>query len=278
MAFTFAVYTSDPNLLECELARLAPQVELPASERLNAAGVGSYAQDEVLLRRFPLGSPPRTLSELSPKHPSEALLYHAGLLKAGASVEENTQPLRFKNWLYCQLGDIKSYDRVRLKLQDELLGILQGHAQGELDADGGFGLFLQGLRQLGPWDGFRPPARQIAQCLLSAGQRLQALSSEVGAYPPDFSLLATHPQALVAARLGDEPLWYTRLEGSDVCLRCGTGVNHIVPTPKLRAHLQRRTVAVASKVSKPAGWLEIPKQTALAVDAAAQVFSVGPST
>src|SRR5262249_62100560 len=77
MSVAFAVFTSDPNLLACELQRLAEQVALVNGDRQNAVGVGHYGSDEVLLQRYRFDGPPREVWKLMPQPESEALVYHA---------------------------------------------------------------------------------------------------------------------------------------------------------------------------------------------------------
>src|SRR4051794_10218951 len=130
MGFTFALFTSDPNLLECEVRRLWAHLPLPKTERFNAAAVGSYAQDQVLLRRFGSGGLPTSLLELLPNSHSEALVYHAQSLPLGASIEDSTQPFRFRNWLFCQEGEVREYPALRSRLVAELPGFLQTQMRG----------------------------------------------------------------------------------------------------------------------------------------------------
>ena len=67
MAVAFSVFTSDPNLLACELRRLSEQVALVNGDRQNAVGVGHYGSDEVLLQRYRFDGPPREVWTLMPR-------------------------------------------------------------------------------------------------------------------------------------------------------------------------------------------------------------------
>jgi hypothetical protein len=90
----------------------------------------------------------------------------------------------------------------------------------------------------------------------------------------DFSLLACNEELLVAAGFGRQRLSYTLLEGSDCCQVCGSPPTYKVLERKLRAHVKRRTVAVSSWTSCPAGWMEVPPGTALTVDSGLNVHFV----
>jgi hypothetical protein len=266
MSAAFALFTSDPNLLGCVLHRLEGQVSLAGSESLNAAGVGSYALDDVLLRRYSQGRLPRTLQDLLPHEKSEALLYRGQVLPLGMSPESG-QPLRYREWLFCQLGTVHAFAELKPKLEAELPDYLQrtpGHAtEGEV----AFALFLKYLREAERADDRTLEPSLIAQMLGQASRRIQQLSTAAGAARlSSINLIASNQQALVATRLGETPLHYTLLEGSERCDVCGLTAATPSTAPKIRAHLRQRTVAVASHVAQPAGWVELPSGSALAVD------------
>src|SRR5687767_6841946 len=67
MSVAFAVFTSDPNLLACELSRLSAQVTLVNGDRVSALGVGHYASDELLLQQYRSEGPPREVWRLIPQ-------------------------------------------------------------------------------------------------------------------------------------------------------------------------------------------------------------------
>src|SRR6478735_4211823 len=110
MSVVLAVLTSDPNLLKCELARLEGQVVLQAEPKANAVGVGAYEDGEVLLRRLSSDAG-LTVGSLAPPHESGALLFHAGRLPVGLSLEDNTQPFRSRGWLFAHQGALNGFDR-----------------------------------------------------------------------------------------------------------------------------------------------------------------------
>src|SRR5919197_4116360 len=107
MPFAIGVFTSDPNLLRCELARLGAEVILGGQEE-EPMGAGWYAEDAVLLQRYSARVRPRRLDHLGGVLESEALLVHAGPLPLGMSLEENTQPFRYRHWLFALQGAIGS--------------------------------------------------------------------------------------------------------------------------------------------------------------------------
>lgn len=267
MPVAFAVFTSDPNLLACELHRLAEQVALVNGDKHNAVGVGHYGSDEVLLQRYRFEGPPREVWTLLPQPESEALVYHAGPLRPGDSLEESAQPYRFRHWLFCHVGAINEWPGVRALLPAEVPEYLLRQLPGEHQAEAAFGLFLKQLRDAGRMDDRLLDAQDAARLLGKSVVRLQALASQAGAARTSrLDVIATNQQMLLAARSGDAPLHYRLLEGIGRCDRCGITESSPEIDPKVLAHRRVRTVAVATNLTKPSGWLEVSKGTVLAAD------------
>src|SRR6266849_3704621 len=233
MSIAFSVFTSDPNLLRCELYRLKHLVSL--SERpLNAAGVGSYSQEEVLLQRYPgAGVHPSSLFSSWDKLESEALLYHATMLPLGVSLEENTQPFRYHRWLFCHNGQIGGFASIRTRLIEMLPDHLQRQLSGDTESEVAFALFLKFLRDTGRTD--------------------------------DVVLEPALAAQLIATRHGPDPLHYLLLEGSARCERCGIEISSPDARPLVRAHRRRRSIAIASHLLDSTGWMQIPDGATIAV-------------
>ena len=271
MSVVLAVLTSDPNLLPCELHRLAGQVALQGEPRPNAVGVGAYAQDEVLLRRFP-GDTALSLPGLAPPHESEALVYHGGRLPVGMSLEENTQPFRARHWLFAHQGALSGFEQLRGTLMDSLPDFLQRQVRGATDSEVAFALFLKHLRETGHSDDPTLGAEVAARKLADTARELERLTAASGAARAStLNFVATNGHVLVATRSGELPLYYTRLEGTDRCEVHGITPSTPETQPGVSEHRRRLTVVVASHVKKTSGWVELPRGTTLAVSEDLQV-------
>ncbi|QSQ27712.1 class II glutamine amidotransferase [Pyxidicoccus parkwayensis] len=271
MSVVLAALTSDPNLLHCELHRLASQVLLQGEQRSNAVGVGAYAQDEVLLRRF-AGDGEPTLDSLAPPHESEALLFHGARLPLGLSLEDNTQPFRARRWLFAHQGSVHGFERLRAGLMASLPEHLQRLVRGGTDSEVLFALFLRHLRDVGRTDDPRLEAALAGHLLADTAREVAKASADTGiARTSTLNLVATNGSLLVACRFGEAPLFYTRLEGSAECERCGLTAGTPETLPAVGAHRRRRTVVVASHLKRHAGWVELPQGTTLAVGPDLQV-------
>ena len=271
MSVVFAALTSDPNLLRCELHRLASQVLLQGEQRSNAVGVGAYAQDEVLLRRF-ASDGELTLDSLAPPHESDALLFHAGRLPVGLSLEDNTQPFRARRWLFAHQGAVNGFDQLRAPLMASLPDHLQRQVRGGTDSEVLFALFLRHLRDLGRTDDPRLEAAVAGRLLADTAREVAKVAAGAGVTRTStLNLVATNGFVLAACRFGEQPLFYTRLEGSAECELCGVTSATPETQPAVGAHRRRRTVVVASHLKRPSGWVELPQGSTLVVGPDLQV-------
>ena len=277
MSVALAVLTSDPNLVRCELHRLEGQVSLqPEEGRSNAVGIGAYAQDDVLLRRFPRDAN-LTLASLAPPHETEALLFHGRRLPVGLSLEENTQPFRSRRWLFAHQGGLEDFASVRAALLAEVPDFLRRQIRGETDSEVAFALFLKRLWDTGHADDPRVEPERVGQALADTARALSQASARAGAARTStVNLLATNGYLLAATRLGSRPLYSTRLEGTDTCEVCGLTPHSPDTLPAVAAHRRRHSVVVATHLKRPAGWVELAEGSTLVVGPDLRVHHLSP--
>lgn len=269
MSIAFGLYITDPNLLGCQLHRLGKEVQLSGAQEqppLNAVGVGAWADDTVLIHRLPFNALPSQPSELGQLGKSQVMLFHARALPVGMSLEDNTQPFRFRHWLFAQVGELSAYRSFKQRLWDELPEHLKRHVRGETDGEVAFALFLKGLRDTGRTDDRALEPGQVLEVLGAAARHLERLSREAAPERPvNLTLFASNEDVLAAVRLGESPLYLKTLEGQPRC-----EVHRMQPSsphdePLLRAHERCRAVALATRVPDPAGWTLIEAGHGVAV-------------
>jgi glutamine amidotransferase len=262
MSKLLGLYTSDPYLVRCELQRVTS--ELTAATAGEAVGVGAYEDDVVLSRRYGPGAGRR---ELWAVPESDAVLMHAQTLALGASAEDEAQPFRYRQWLFAHVGAVEAADRVREMVMAQIPDFLARHVRGSGLGEAVFALFLKGLRDLGRLDDPQLEASLVAVMLNKTAKQVAALATEAGAaHRGTLNVAATNGRLLVAVRQGPQPLYYRLLEGEGTCERCGIDGMGKDSESLVREHRRRRSVAVASDVSRRNGWLELPDGAAIAVD------------
>ncbi len=266
MAVTVAVLTSHPSLLPCQLRRLSAQVHLhPEAARVSTVGVGSAFDDTLLLRRYASAEAPRSLADPAFGDPAAALVYRGEFLHPSASAEDTGQPLRLGRWLFAQDGHLEAWPAVQVWVEAELPPHLVTQLGARTLGAAAFGLFLKGMRALERSDADVPPP-DAARVLLQAARALaQRAAAEGAARAARLLLLATDARCLLAARLGEFPVYFRLLEGSADCGRCQLGTSTRGREEAVRAHLQARAVVVATAPEPGAHWLELKEGQALAV-------------
>jgi glutamine amidotransferase len=274
MGALVAVLQNDSNLLRCQLIRLRNHVRLEIGDAPpDAYGYGYYAAGgQVLLGKRPTGAPaPLSLPDLVGRVDSEAVLVQARRATVGKAKDENTQPFRFRRWLFVHDGTIESWDRVKPRLVSALPDFLRRNIMGETDSEHAFMWFLKLLRDEGQLDDLDLDAQVAGRALGRAVRQIEAWTREVGEQKPSrLCFVATNGRILVATRRGG-PLFYALLEGIVPCEVDGIDLNTPESDPRVRPHRRVKAVCFASKLAAPNGFIEVPEGSVVSVSRSLQV-------
>jgi glutamine amidotransferase len=273
MGALVAIHQSDPNLLRCQVARLDAHVALSDPDRLpDAYGFGHYGGGSVLLGKRPTGaSHALGLAELVGQLEAESLLVHARYATIGKAKDENTQPFRFRRWLFAHTGTVEAFDRVRPRLMAALPDFLRRNIMGETDSEHVFTWFLKLLKDEGRIDDLDLDAGTAARALAGTIRQVDTWAREAGAQRPSrLDLVATNGRIMVAARRGG-PLHYALLEGIVPCPLHGIDKATPESDPQLRPHRKVKAVAFASRLRAPNGFIEVPDGSVVAVSRTLQL-------
>ncbi len=273
MGALVAILQSDPNLLRCQLKRLEAHASLQDGDRLpDAYGFGHYSGGSVLLGKRPTGAPTAlSLPELVGKIDSEALLVHARRATVGKAKDENTQPFRFRRWLFAHDGTIEGFDRVRPKLIGALPDFLRRNLQGDTDSEHAFLWFLKMLKDEARIDDLDLDAQVAGRALARTVKQIEAWCREVGEQRPSrLTFVATNGRIMAATRRGG-PLHYALLEGIVPCPLHGIEVSTPESEPAVRPHRRAKAVAFATRLAQPSGFIEVPEGSTVSVSRSLQV-------
>src|SRR2546430_153966 len=236
-----AIHHTDASLLPCLLRRLKGRATLGPPE--NAAGLGFFQSDDVLVRKRPVAGTP-TFEKLTEGVESEAAVIATGSLTR-AFAEESTFPLRFKRWLFAFGGNPAPLGPAHGALIADLPDSLRRAARGASAAAALFFTFLSRLRDAGQLDNVDVSADGTAKALAAAVGAAERAFEKDGARLPPLAALATNGRVIAALRRG-HPLWVTRIDGLEECARCEIGPGSKELDPRTRAHRAVRAVVVLS--------------------------------
>jgi glutamine amidotransferase len=272
-----AILQNDPNLLRCQVKRLERYVSLTDGDRLpDAYGFGHYANGSVLLGKRPTGAPSElSLAELVGRVDSEALLVHARRATVGKAKDENTQPFRYRRWLFAHDGTIEAFDQVKPLLVAALPDFLRRNIMGDTDTEHAFMWFLKLLRDEGGLDDLDLDPQTAGRALARTVRQIDAWSRQVAAQRPSrLTFVATNGRIMVATRRGG-PLHYALLEGIVPCALDEIDLSTPESDPRVRPHRRAKAVAFATRLRSQNGFIEVPEGSVVAVSRSLQVSVSG---
>jgi predicted glutamine amidotransferase len=259
MSRLFAVVINDPQRLACAL--YPTRETLVARGAPEGWGLACYQGGEVLLQRHPK---PRTapldffqqVKELR----TDYVVGH--VMDAGGPAKlENTQPFRFRSWVYAQSGGAELAE-VRAQILEHVPDFLRRNLRAQTVPEHLFHVLLAFLHDANRLDDPNLRVADAAGALRGALLLAQRVAGQLpsGAMP-SMNVAATNGRILLAARSG-RPMWLRQVSGIVDCRLCGETLAEEAKRDRRKtSHEHVRAVVIASEPEKiPAeeGWEEIP--------------------
>lgn len=229
------------------------------SERLGW-GVGFYQGGEVLLRRRPMDN--RSVIEVAPLTRdvrTDALIGNVRAISFGEPRTQNTQPFRYRNWLFAHHGTVEKFDRMRERLAESIPDFLRRNVRGETDSELAFHLFLSFLHDAGKLRG-PTPAAAITDALRGTLALLDRLAREEG----------TDHAGAMGLLVSDGELIVGLTRGADMAYRPVRGENDIealLPEDGMRRRrlpdmaLVRFNIVISGLTEARHGWTKMPERS-----------------
>lgn len=258
MAQLVALLQSDASLLRCQLRRLDTAIDLGAVPG-KAVGVGYYENGKVLVRKRPASPQTTSLERLASDVRSEFLMAACHGVSPHGFREEDTEPYRFRNWVFAGTGRIVPLGE-RASILASLPAVLRRGVVGPSDAELAFMVALAHVysESRTPEHPDLPP-EIAADALKHALSRLDEQALTAGAPRPQTCALLSNGRMIVAVRRG-RPLSYGLIEGFNECTVCGIDRTTNPSDPRVKPHRLVKAVALASRPKKNGvQWVEIPE-------------------
>ncbi|MBN2195604.1 MAG: class II glutamine amidotransferase [Polyangiaceae bacterium] len=176
-------------------------------------GVGFYQNGEVLLRRRPSDDRPLIdLTESGIEMRTDAVIGHVREACVGALRTENTQPFRYRSWLFAQRGTVHGFDRLGPRLLDNVATFLRPNVRGDTDAELVCYVFLSFLHDANELDAPRTEHPHVVEALRASIALVDRLSAEEGYPENDLDLLVSNGESIYAVH-GAGGMGYRELAG-----------------------------------------------------------------
>jgi predicted glutamine amidotransferase len=212
-------------------------------------GLGYAQSGEILVSRSPrLRSEDVDFRAAIEGLRSDCVIAHA-CAPDGLSGTTNTQPFRYRQWMFAQDGCTATSPEIRAALSEHIPDFLQRDIRGKTVSEDVFHLFLAHLHRAGSVDVHLAPERSLEL----VGETLRTWHAAVRQAGVDIGLgniMLSNGRSFLAIRLA-QPLYLRRLT---------------VPAPRAGRDDSFRGVLVVSATDNPGeGFEEIPRQAALRV-------------
>lgn len=256
MAQLVAILLSDPALLPCVLRRVEGAVDLRAGAG-KALGVGYFENGKVLLRKRPAPAEV-SLGQLAGDVKSELLVAAAHGVGVAGFREEDTEPYRFRGWVFAGTGRIVPLGE-RQAVLASLPEHLQRGVQGPSDAELAFVATLARIQEDSrALDRFDLDPDVAAQGLAVTLGLLDERARAAGVPLPQTTAVLSNGRMIAAVRRG-RPLSYSLIEGLQACDVCGLDRTATETDPRARPHRLVKAVVLATRPkSDGLQWIEIP--------------------
>lgn len=162
-------------------------------------GIGFYQSGEMLLRRRPIDDHDvLDLATAAEQVRTDLLLAHIRRPTVGALREENTQPFRYRSWLFAHTGTLQDFDRVRPRLLGSQPEFLRRNVLGETDSEVLFYAFLSHLHDAGRLSAPSVDASHVRSALRGTFELLDRLATEDAVLPHRGNIVVADADCLVA--------------------------------------------------------------------------------
>lgn len=212
-------------------------------------GLAYVQSGEVLLSRTPAPSAePIDFYEEIERRPSDYLICHA-YGEDGRPGTVNTQPFRFRRWMFAMEGETDGFADVAPRLLEHIPPYLRRNIKGKTQAEHVFHVFLSLLHDAGSIDDPNLDPGHTRRMLRDALALCLGAFTKAGVAPDLGNVVVSNSRSMIAARLA-QPLYMRRLK---------------VPVSPRDPETFRGVLALSTADDPGEGFEEIPGRSALAV-------------
>ena len=260
--------------MACALFSARSALYSRSADRPEGFGIGFVQAGDVLLQKRPRADTKEVdLYGLAKDLRADALVGCVGLSRDGNVSAEDSDPFRFRSWLFGSVGrvDPAAFASVRDRLLESVPDFLRRNIRGKSPSEHIFHLFLSFMHDAGILDSASPAPAAVQRALRHSLAFLdRLLSGGSDEHPSDatsLALVATNGRCLVATSSAF-PMQYLEVEGISDCPVChgrpdANRDGRRIPHDALRAVVIEANPATAGR----AGWKPIADRSALIVGA-----------
>ncbi|MFH1130458.1 MAG: class II glutamine amidotransferase [Pseudomonadota bacterium] len=258
MSFGFAFLSNDAGLLSTALVPFQGALKVQGGK--HGWGLGYYQNDQPLLKKQPkMASDDLDFCAKMQNLRTKVSIGHVRPTTAQNLTSENTEPFRYRNWLFFNCGSIPNFDSIRANLLESVPEFMRRNILGSTDSEYLFQLFLAFLNDTGNLNDPRMPCAVAGQALTVTLKFLDHLVTEQKDDRPKIGCVATNGNVLVAVRHG-VPVSIAR---QNSYLNVGLDIEE---KPINYPHLKTVALVLGTEPQSPSGWEGIAENIVVSVD------------
>jgi glutamine amidotransferase len=212
MTRLFGCTCNEPQRIAQALESVRPVLTAPGP--VPRWGLGYVQAGEVLLRRHPRGGDDSVdFFEALQNLQSDYIIGYASQ-PDGLAGNANTQPFRFRHWLYAQEGGFDGFEAMQPRLLERIPEFLQRNIAGKTPAEHFFNVFLAHMYEAGSLDDPNVPVGVIRRALRDSTAVIESIAAESGARGTPGNVVVTNSRTMLALRL-ELPVFLRRFKQAD---------------------------------------------------------------
>lgn len=212
MSHVFAIVTNDTQLFALTRELAQPMFQSIESLTVGSIGFGYHAQGHILLQKRPIHTDFSCYTALK-DIATNRLICHVQDQPTGPFSSENTQPFRYKDWLFAMSGTLGGGGLVRERALALIPDYLRRNIHGDLPPELVFHLFLSFLYIEAPLSSMQNDPDRMRRALSRTLQILPELAEERGQI--GFSVLLSNGEYLLGGA-HRRPMVFRMLQGDTV--------------------------------------------------------------
>lgn len=270
MSHLVAYTGNEPENMACALfsARSALSPAGSGEPSGQGWGLGFVQGGDVLLQKRPKAEGSIDVYSLAKDLHADALVGRVGLGNDGDPTAEDTDPFRFRSWLFGSVGQVSSngFESIRERLLESIPDFLRRNIRGKSPSEHIFHLFLAFMHDAGILDQPSPPLAAAQGAIRNSVVFLDRLLAGNGSEPMRIALVATNGRCFISASCA-YPVQYLDVEGISDCPVCHG--KHLDRDGRRIPHEGLRAVVLeANRLTQGRpGWHSVPDRSALIIGA-----------
>jgi glutamine amidotransferase len=200
MSRLFGIICNEPKRLHEAIEPVRETLVAPGPQQ--GWGLGYVHGNEVLLKRHPRPTQDVDFYGALESIASDYIIMHA-TAQGDYKGNDNTQPFRYKRWLFAQSGTLDGFEDIKPLLLEHIPTFMRRNIRGKTPAEHIFHTFLAFLHDAGVIADHNLPLAQSRRALRDTLAMVLGIITKTGGSQHLGNIVVTNSRTMLAVRLGE---------------------------------------------------------------------------